>query len=512
MEIKKEILKSCIKKGFLIDKEVLEALSSFELSFSEKLINGIFDAKVSEKFLTKDFFESNYYILEVLFCLNDECILLDNFISKLNINKKEQKLINYPNDVKILSSNSISSKKIEISDFIQHFRNRYEQIREILQENDLKNLKSIRRLSSDRETQTIIVMVMNKKTTKNKNLLLEVEDLTGRTKILVNENRGELYDKCKNILLDEVLAFEVSGSKELMFANKVIFPDMHLLEKKKGENDCNMAVISDLHIGSKMFLESNFLDFIKWLNGEKETDKELSKKIKYLFIVGDTIDGVGVFPDQEKLLEIKEILAQYKKLAECLNLIRKDVKIILCPGQHDAVWVGEPQLVIGEKWASDLYKMNNLTLVTNPALVEVEGFKIIMYHGASFHGVVEQNSDIRVNNGSNNPTIILKELLKGRHLAPTHGECDYVPNEKKDSMVLDTIPDIILTGDLHRPEVSNYNNILLIASSCWQSITPFEEKIGNNPDPCKVPVFNFKTREIKTMDFLIKVEAENGGN
>ena len=278
---------------------------------------------------------------------------------------------------------------------------------------------------------------------------------------------------------------------------------MVLKEKNKSEKDCNMAVISDLHIGSKMFLEDNLLEFIRWLNGQHETEKEASKKVEYLFIVGDTIDGVGVFPDQEKLLKIKEILAQYKKLAEYLNLIRKDIKIILCPGQHDAVWVGEPQLAIGEKWAPDFYKMKNLTLVTNPALVEVNGFKVLMYHGASFHGVVEQNSDIRIKSGNNNPTEILKELLMARHIAPTHGECDYVPNKEKDLMVLDFIPDIVLTGDLHRPEVSTYNNILLIASSCWQSITPFEEKVGNNPDPCKVPIFNFKTREIKIMDFSV---------
>ena len=45
------------------------------------------------------------------------------------------------------------------------------------------------------------------------------------------------------------------------------------------------------------------------------------------------------------------------------------------------------------------------------------------------------------------------------------------------------------------------NNILLVASSCWQSITPFEEKVGNVPDPCKVPLFNLKSREVKIVDF-----------
>jgi DNA polymerase II small subunit/DNA polymerase delta subunit B len=57
------------------------------------------------------------------------------------------------------------------------------------------------------------------------------------------------------------------------------------------------------------------------------------------------------------------------------------------------------------------------------------------------------------------------------------------------------------TGDIHRSDIDMYNNILIICSSCWQSITPFEEKVGNMPDPCKVPMLNLKTREIKMLDF-----------
>ena len=42
---------------------------------------------------------------------------------------------------------------------------------------------------------------------------------------------------------------------------------------------------------------------------------------------------------------------------------------------------------------------------------------------------------------------------------------------------------------------------LIIANSCWQAMTAFEEKVGNNPDPCKVPILNLKTRAIKILDF-----------
>ena len=102
--------------------------------------------------------------------------------------------------------------------------------------------------------------------------------------------------------------------------------------------------------------------------------------------------------------------------------------------------------------------------------------------------------------GHRSPTRVVKEILKRRHLAPMCGICDIVPS-KKDELVIDEIPDVFLVGDQHRAEVSEYNNILIIASSCWQSTTPFEEKIGNIPEPCKVPVLNLRTREVEIKDF-----------
>jgi DNA polymerase II small subunit len=125
----------------------------------------------------------------------------------------------------------------------------------------------------------------------------------------------------------------------------------------------------------------------------------------------------------------------------------------------------------------------------------------LQYHGASFHSIVDEIEDIRMNYGHNSPTRIAKELLKRRHLAPTHGSVVYIPNEKEDQLVISQVPDILASGDLHRPDIGSYNNVILIASSCWQSITPFEEKVGNHPDPCKVPLFNLKSREIKILDF-----------
>ena len=92
-------------------------------------------------------------------------------------------------------------------------------------------------------------------------------------------------------------------------------------------------------------------------------------------------------------------------------------------------------------------------------------------------------------------------MLRHRHLSPIHSGTTYVPGDKEDFLLIKEVPDIMVTGDMHRTDVDLYNNILIICSSCWQSMTPFEEKVGNQPDPCKVPMLNLKTREIKILDF-----------
>jgi len=283
----------------------------------------------------------------------------------------------------------------------------------------------------------------------------------------------------------------------------ILFPEASLPKKRYGEIDEYIAITGDLHAGSTYFLEKNFLKFIKWINGEEgnEEQRKLAKKVKYLFFMGDNVDGVNHGPGQEPLLNEKTSLGQYKKVEELLKLVRKDIQMIMIPGQHDMVWVGEPQPIISEEHAPGLHKIENLHLVPNPSLVEIDcGFKILMYHGGSINRLIEEIPEIRLKYGHNSPTRVVKEILKRRHLAPTHGLMDYIPCEK-DPLVMDIIPDIMATGDQHRAEVSTFNNILMIAGSCFQSITPFEEKVGNNPDPCKIPLFNLKTREIKILDF-----------
>jgi len=518
--MEKEILKICMEKGFLLDKEMLGLLGELDEEIARDLIESLKNLKIEERVITKTVFSKNIEKIRRVVGGKSK-VVIENFFISLGYSRTEVEPVKSKQEVgglKILYSPSFIPRKIVVQDFVRSFKARYEQIRNILRGRDLENLTSLRRIGDSRDNYSVIVSVVDKRITKNKNLLLEVEDLTGRGRILINNNKEEVFQKAKDLMLDDIVAFKVSGNNEWLYANDLIFPEAFLQEKRRHDKEVLVAFASDWHLGSIMFLEKNLLKFINWLNGLEGDGlhREMAMKIKYLFITGDSVDGVGVFPAQENFLIQKDFRTQYKRLAEILGKIRKDIKIIICPGQHDAVWVGHPQPAIGEKWAPELHEMENVILVANPSLVEIDGgFKVLMYHGAGMHTFVEAIEDIRMNYKHDSPTRVIKEMLKRRHLMPSHGaQCDYIPIEKYDPLVISTVPDVITTGDWHRADVGLYNNILMIASSCWQSITPFEEKVGNNPDPCKVPILNLKTREVKILDFSddeIEVAGEEDG-
>lgn len=513
-----KILRLFIEKGFLLDKEMLDFFSQLA---DESIASDILD-KIQliskEKLITKTLINNNLDKIQPVFneLGSEKKKVIERFFVNVSISvevKKETNIMKKSDEresVKIISSPIIQDKKLVVKDFVRHFRNRYVFFKKILQDKpNLENLTSIDKITGDRGF-SIIGLVRNKNITKNKNIILEVEDLTGKVRLLITKTNKEIFEKAKEIVLDDVIAFKCSGSKDFLFVNDLFYPDCFLSVKKRAKEEVYVVFISDIHLGSKNFLENNFNRFINWLNGMdcNEDQKEILKKIKYLFIVGDSVDGVGIFPEQEKELKIKDIKEQYEKLAELLKKIPKRISIIQCAGQHDAVRVAEPQPPIGDDFAEPLTKIDNLYLVSNPSLVEIgseffegEGMKVLMYHGASMHGIINEIEELRLNDGHHTPARVVKHLLLRRHLAPCHGASIYIPNAEEDSMIIKHIPDIITTGDLHKTDVDMYNNILIICNSCWQSITPFEEKVGNHPDPCKVPLLNLKTRELKIIDF-----------
>lgn len=95
----------------------------------------------------------------------------------------------------------------------------------------------------------------------------------------------------------------------------------------------------------------------------------------------------------------------------------------------------------------------------------------------------------------------MKFLLKKRHLAPSHTSTLYIPDPEEDPLLITKVPDIFVTGHVHRMRVGNYTNVTTICSSCWESKTEFQERTGHNPQPSRVPIVNLKTRDVTVLRF-----------
>lgn len=416
--------------------------------------------------------------------------------------------------VEVTESYNSFSKKHKTQDFVSYFTTRFKSIENILKtRQELQNLISISRISekAEKEKCSIIGMIFEKAKTKNDNLILTVEDRTGRIKVVISKN-SPCFSLAQDLVEDEVIGIQGSLGNDVMFANNILVPDIPLVQEiKKCPDEVYAIILSDIHTGSVYFLEEEFKNFLKWINGEIGTDlqKEIAKKTGYVFVVGDLVDGVGIYPSQEKELNIKDIYKQYEHVFELLNQIPKDKKIIICAGNHDAVRLSEPQPVFQGRFYEILKNLGNATIVSNPSYINIHssenfpGFLFLLYHGYSYDFYANNVNSIR-NSGlgpSDRTDLVMKYLLQKRHLAPVHNSTLYIPDPNKDALVISKVPDFFISGHIHKSKINNYRGVSIITGSCFQAKTDFQEKVGHEPEPCKVPIINLKNKAISVLNF-----------
>jgi len=516
---RKEIVSLLLDRGIIVSQDLLEVLDDPEQikTLKELLTSG----KQDLLFLNKDLhqllkqdpsLDMNFKDFEkaaTVFEKTKNKILYDRFISFVETDLKKPPEI----DVKIIDSYNIPPKKRDLQDFVVYFNTRFTMLQKILRERqELASVVSIGRLKNKKDIESVAVigMVKDKQVTKNENIIITLEDNTGEISVLINKSKPELSEIGKDLVTDEVIGIVGVTGKNIIFANNIIQPNIPLTnEFKKSPHPGYAVFISDIHVGSNNFLSEDFSKFITWIKGDTGTEaqQELAKKVKYLFIIGDLVDGVGIFPGQEEEQNIRDVKDQYAAVASFLKQIPPHIHIIACPGNHDAVRLAEPQPIFSRIFSEALYSIPNLILVSNPAFINIgatesfSGFNVLMYHGYSFDYYAANVDSIRTSGGYDRADLIMKFFLKRRHLAPTHMSTPYVPESNIDPLVIDKIPDFLVTGHIHKCAVANYRNITLICGSCWQAKTPFQEKVGHHPEPSRVPIVDLQTRKVKILKF-----------
>lgn len=415
--------------------------------------------------------------------------------------------------VKVVRSYTKKSKKRVYEDFVSHFNQRFKTLSAMLRKRtELQGATAITRLKhrERNERVALIAMIMEKSITKNNNVILTLEDQTGTFKALVSNKHKELFALARDLVLDEVIGVTGALGDGIIFINELFFPDVPLThELKKGPDEEYLAVIGDPQVGGKEFLAKDFEKLLCWFNGEigNEEQKTIAAKTKYVIVVGDLVEGAGVYPGQEEDLYIKDIKAQYAEFARLIRRIPKEVQIICIPGNHDAGRIAEPQPPIYKDFAGELYEMPNVTMVSSPSIVNFgangsfPGLNALIYHGYSLIYYADNVPSIRERGGQKRSELIMKFLLQRRHLAPTHASNMYIPDPEQDPLVIDLIPDFFITGHIHRVASATYRGVTMLNASAWCDITDNQEKRGLEPQPARLPLINLQTRDVKVINF-----------
>ena len=384
-----------------------------------------------------------------------------------------------------------------IDGFSALFVNRYSKLLKIiLQRSQSKKLIPIDTVKSGKIKEEVLVagLLMDRKIERDVTKLV-VDDPTGSLEMLVFNK--ELQETANSLLIDQFVMLTITPGKNGGFIVKdLVVPDVpdHVTNRSKIETYA--VLISDLHVGSKYFMEKEFIEFVEWLS----SPDPIARKVRFVLVGGDITDGIGIFPNQDKELLLVDVNEQMLKAAQLLDKIPRHIKVFIIPGNHDPGRRALPQPAIPEKHNLSLWNRENFFMLGNPSMVALNGVKILMFHGQSLDDVVGTTPGLSYMQ----PAKAMRVLLKARHLSPVYGKRTPIAPEIEDMMVIDDVPDIFHSGHIHVVDLDMYKGTLIVNSGAWQTQTGYQASVGITPTPGIAVIVNLATMKVFTKDFTEK--------
>jgi len=201
------------------------------------------------------------------------------------------------------------------------------------------------------------------------------------------------------------------------------------------------------------------------------------------------------------LEKIDRVYAHQQSLSQCNQWLDKNLpdaeRIAMSSNAQAVLHAKENNAAsIGGTMAADLYDMDNVLMVGNPAFFSVHNVKTLVYHGDTIFDIIEK---IRVPQSDVVSPMI--QMLKKRHLGPMYGKKTGMIPERKDYLVIEEVPDVLHMGHVHVNGYTVYRGTTLINSGTWQAQTEYQVLRNMIPTPCRVPIFNLKTHKTMITNF-----------
>lgn len=382
-------------------------------------------------------------------------------------------------------------------EFVRFVRYRFERLRSILlRKIDLEPIPIAElRVSATRNGDNLLVigMILDKATMRDRSIKVTLEDETGSISVLF-KRESRYWEVADKVPIDSVVAVRGTYMNGKIFAESLILPEVNEGEVEARFHEGKVALVSDVHIGSKYFNESAFERFIRWLGSEGARD------VRYLVICGDLVDGIGVYPNQEEELRIVDVYKQFKYASTILSRVPSRIKLIYIPGNHEPIRQAEPQPEVPMDYLEILIDANpSMIHLPNPAMISIGGVRIMLYHGRSLNAIMKHIPGLQPVTPS---TVVeaMSWMLRLRSLAPIYGEHPISP-EERDWLILSEVPNVLHTGHVHVYGVGEYRGIRLINSGTFENETPYIRSLGIEVTVGRVPILDLKNLNVEVMNF-----------
>ena len=202
--LNKDILLSVLK-----DKKTIE-LNWGEFDESKALLEKGKDGEMYQTFVDLLNYEASKKKLEKIM----GSVGIEEEIELLEEEKTESNVI-------ILKSHKEEAQKRSVDDFTNHFRKRFEILSNILKtRQELKEVISLNRLNGkkDHERICVIGMIIEKRVTKNDNILIRIEDFTGEIVAIINKNNSKIFLEAKDLCDDEIIGLLGPKNGDIIYA------------------------------------------------------------------------------------------------------------------------------------------------------------------------------------------------------------------------------------------------------------------------------------------------------
>ncbi len=328
-------------------------------------------------------------------------------------------------------------------DFLHYFRNRFDKMSLLFRQRmDTRNAGTISdALQGGSNGRGRFICMVLEKREKGDRIFLTVDDYEDEATVLVGRQNSTVYEMARKIVRDQVIYIQARKSAgPLLVAESIVLPEIPDRKPNHANEEIYAALISDVHVGSKVFLENEFRRVLSWLKGEIGT------------------------PNQREVAERVQAL---------------------------------PQPAISKDFAGPVYDSRKIVSLGDPAEVRLHGVQFLLYHGTSLMDILSGVPGLDYQR----PVEAMEYQLRARHLSPEYGKMTPIGPEQEDFLVIDRVPDVFTSGHIHVSGAGLYRGTTIVNSGAWQGQTDYQKRMGLVPKPGILPVVNLKTLDVKMINF-----------